>query len=146
VFFDDVADIVVAFVPSGAGPFSRRATGRNVKVWFGDEQRQHYEAQFLSGRQAGLASGGRVLEVGFHAEYPDPLRNVEVLERLAAAERRWRGLLGRDAVLGPFLGRQGWIRLSEVWDDPARDEEGAAVEVAERLARYAEVLEPLRPR
>jgi hypothetical protein len=142
-FFDEVADVVVGFVVPDPAGLARRSTARNVKVWFGDDNREHYEAQFLSAAVAGMDGGGRVLEVGFHAEHPDPVRNTEVVDRLAAAERRWRRRLGAEAVLGPFLGRHGWIRLTELWDGPVEGE-AAAVEVAERLALYIEVVEPLR--
>ena len=61
-FFDELNDALVGLVPDDVGRYSARVTGHNVKVWF-DEEREHYEAQALS--------GGR-FEVGFHAEHRQP--------------------------------------------------------------------------
>jgi hypothetical protein len=143
-FFDDVADILVGFLPAARTGFSHRASARNLKVWFGGDGWEHYEAQFLPAGTAGPGGSGRVLEIGFHAEYPDARRNREVLDRLRASEPRWRRRLGPEVTAGPFLGRKGWTRVSEVWDAPGLGGEEAAVEVAERLAAYVAALEPLR--
>jgi hypothetical protein len=84
------------------------------------------------------------LEIGFHAEHKDKNANDEALNKLAAAEKRWRRELGKDAEVGPFIGYQSgtWRRLSEVWD--ATDDPEIAIDAAERLATYIRTLEPLR--
>jgi hypothetical protein len=143
VFFDQVAEALVGFLPAELAGFASRATGRNVKVWFGPETREHYEVQLVSARLAGR-QGRAVLEVGFHAEHPDAGRNQAVLAKLLAAKPRWRDELGEEPEAGPFLGRSGWRRISEVWDGPALDGPEAAVEAADRLATYIRALEPLR--
>jgi hypothetical protein len=142
-FFDHVAEALVGFLPPGLAEFSSRATGRNLKVWFGSETREHYEVQLVSAHVAGR-QGRAVLEVGFHAEHPDAGRNQTVLGRLVAGEPAWRKELGDEAEPGAFLGRSGWQRLSEVWDGPDLDGPEAAVEAADRLAAYISALEPLR--
>ena len=139
VFFEQVVEALVGFLPPERQPFSSRVSGRNVKVWFGAEAREHYEVQML--RQDGVP----LLEVGFHAEHPDAVRNQEVLSRLAAAERRWRRTLGPEVETGPFLGRAGaWRRASETWEGVELSDLGAAVDAADRLAEYITVFEPLR--
>lgn len=137
-FFDQVVEALVGFLPSERQAFSSRVTGRNLKVWFGTEPREHYEVQILR------RDGAPVLEVGFHAEHPDAAHNREVLDRLRAGERRWRRTLGPDAETGPFLGRTGWSRVSETWGGVDLADPGAAVEAADRLAEYIDALEPLR--
>lgn len=138
-FFEQVAEALVGFLPPERRGFSSRSTGRNLKVWFGPEAREHYEVQILS------HEGSRVLEVGFHAEHPEATRNEEVLGRLLADERRWRKTLGREVEAGRFLGRPGaWRRASEVWDGPDLSAPETAVEAADRLAAYICALEPLR--
>jgi hypothetical protein len=147
-FFEEVAEALVGFLPPEWQGFSSRSTGRNLKVWFGAEAKEHYEVQLLAGER------GRVLEVGFHAEHADGARNDEILERLLAGERRWRRALGPEVVTGRFLGRPGhggspsttaaWRRASEVWDGPDLVGPEAAVEAADRLAAYICVFEPLR--
>lgn len=141
-FFEQIADELVGFLPRGLRGFSHSTTGRNLKVWFGDAVREHYEVQWIP-RVAGRR--GAVLEIGFHAEHPSPERNEEVLAALPPA--RWRRALGRDAEAGAFLGRQkACRRLSEVWEGNGLLSEEAASEAAERLARYIRTLEPLRVR
>ena len=117
-FFDQVAEALVGFLPPEWAEFSSRATGRNLKVWFGSETREHYEVQLLPAQLAGRKGRRAVLEVGFHAEHPDTGRNQAVLAQLAAGEPKWRDELGKEAQAGAFLGRTGWRRLSEVWDGP----------------------------
>jgi hypothetical protein len=134
-FFEEAADALIGFLPAALASFSRRITSANLKVWYGDDTREHYEIQLAGGR----------LEIGFHAEHPDPARNDIVLERLLEREGDWRRSLGRQAEIGPYLGRQAkaWRRVSEVWDDEELDS-GAAVEAADRLAVYIEALEAPR--
>lgn len=126
------------FLPPERGSFSSRATGRNAKVWFGTEAREHYEVQMLS------RDGAPVLEVGFHAEHSDAARSEAVLSRLVSTEPCWRSSLGSEVETGPFLGRGGgWRRASETWDAADLSDLGAAVEAAERLAEYIAAFEPL---
>jgi hypothetical protein len=143
-FFDQVAEALVGFLPPEHGGFSSRASGRNLKVWFGPEAREHYEVQLVSAQVAGLEGRGPVLEVGFHAEHPDAGRNQEVLDRLTAGKRKWGNDLGVEAEAGAFLGRSGWRRISEVWEGPDLGGPETAVEAADRLAVYISALEPLR--
>jgi len=138
-FFEEVVETLVGFLPPDRSRFSSRVTGRNAKVWFGTEPREHYEAQLLR------RDGATVLEIGFHAEHPDPARSDAVLQRILDGERRWRRALGPEVETGPFLGRASpWRRASETWSDADLDDPGTAVEAADRLAAYITALEPLR--
>jgi hypothetical protein len=134
-FFDECADALIGFLPPELSAFSHRATSRNLKVWYGNESREHYEIQVAGGR----------LEIGFHTEHPNPDRNDAVLDGLLADERAWRRALGRDVEAGAYLGRQSatWRRVSEVWDEDA-DDPAAAIEAADRLAAYITAIEPVR--
>ena len=139
VFFEQVVEALVGFLPPERRGFSSRVTGRNAKVWFGAETREHYEVQIL--RRDGVP----VLEIGFHAEHPDAARSEEVLSSLISAEPRWRRSLGPEVETGPFLGRAGgWRRASETWDAADLSDPGTAVEAADRLAEYIATFEPLR--
>ena len=133
-FFEQVIDALVGFLPPEVRGFSWRTSSRNLKVWFGDETREHYEVQLVDDE----------LEIGFHAEYPDPARNDAVLARIVGDEKSWRRNLGRRVETGRYLGRQGpvWRRASECWDGNALLEPGTAVEAAERLAVYITTIEP----
>jgi hypothetical protein len=141
-FFEQVADAVVGFVPPDLGECATRLSSINLKLWFGSDGpnqdgREHYEAQFLSDGQ---------FEIGFHCEHRAVERNEAVLRRLTGHERAWRKLLGPDATPGEFLGMEGgpWRRLSEVVPVPRPLDVEAAMDVADRLATYAEAIEPLR--
>jgi len=136
IFFEQLSDALAGFLPPDLRAYGSTIGSRNVKVWFGEESHEHYEVQSLSSRR---------LEIGFHSEHPVETRNDEVMATLRARERAWRRALGKKAEAGPFLGRQrGWRRLSEVWDGPGLDTDEAAVEAAERLARYIRALERIR--
>jgi hypothetical protein len=136
VFFEQLSDALASFLPPDLRAYGSTIGSRNVKIWYGEESHEHYEVQALSSRK---------LEIGFHAEHPVETQNDQVLATLRARERTWRRALGKDAEAGPFLGRQrGWRRLSEVWDGPGLDTDEAAVEAAERLARYIRALERIR--
>jgi hypothetical protein len=144
--FDDVADVVRGLVPPGLGPVHARARRYGIKVWFGaagSPGKEHYEAQVVGAREV---KGAKVLavEIGFHCEYPRAGDNDAVLARLRAAEKRWRRQLGKEAVMGPFLGRQEtWRRVSETWCDPDLSEPELAFEVGARLTDYISALEPV---
>ena len=101
-------------------------------------RREHYEAQLIR------LDGEVVLEIGFHAEHAKPAENDAAIDRLAAAEGAWRRALGAEPVAGPFLGRQGWTRVSETWTAPGFDDIDEVIEVAARLADYVNTLEPVR--
>lgn len=148
-FFAQVADALPGFLPPAHRDFQYRVGARNCKVWFASWH-EHYEVQAIARaalRAAGIGGTAEALEIGFHAEHPRSDDNDGVLARIAASERAWRKKLGRDPVTGPFVGRREqsdrWRRVSELWDDPRLDEDGAVIEAAERLAAYIRVLEPL---
>jgi hypothetical protein len=144
-YFEQVADALHGFLPPALRSFDSTMSARNLKVWFGADHHEHYEVQELS---RNIRVPGRPrrahLEIGFHAEHPSPGRNDDILGRLRAGEKTWRRSLGRAPEVGPFLGRRDWRRISEVWDGPGLETEEAAVEAAERLARYIRALEKLR--
>ncbi|MGH2759293.1 MAG: hypothetical protein ACRDKJ_06970 [Actinomycetota bacterium] len=135
-FFESVRDALANFLPPKLRGFGSYFTSQNMKLWYDDERKEHYEVQYIARR--------RVLEIGFHTEYSERARNETVLERLLTKEETWRKTLGGSVEAGPFLGAQSgsWRRISEVWDDV--DGPDAAIEAAERLADYIRVLEPLR--
>jgi hypothetical protein len=85
-----------------------------------------------------------VLEIGFHAEHAKPAENDEALALLVADEKAWRRALGKEPVVGAFLGRKGWTRVSETWPAPAFEDIDEVIEVAARLADYVNALEPVR--
>jgi hypothetical protein len=134
-FFDHLDMALRGFLPPALRDFSARRSSANLKVWFGEEEREHYEVQLLR---------GPALEVGFHTEHKDEARNEATLERLLEQEKAWRKVLGPEPDAGPFLGRQSsWRRVSEVWDLPEVEDE-ASIEAAERLADYIRAIEPVR--
>ena len=135
-FFDEVADALVGFLPPHLNQFNSRRSGRNLKVWFGDDGAEHYEVQLAGGR----------LEIGWHAEHRDAGRNDAALAQLTDAEPAWREALGPEPEAGRFLGRFGpvWRRVSEVWDGPGLDGPETAIEAADRLAAYVSALESIR--
>lgn len=138
--FEEVRDALLGSLAPDLGRASTSAHRRGVKVWFEDATREHYEAQLIR------LDGEVVLEIGFHAEHPKPADNEAATSALAASERRWRRALGPDPVLGPFLGRTGWTRVSETWPAPDFDDIDEVIEVAARLADYVNALEPCRRR
>ena len=142
--FDSVASTLPSLVAAATGPWHVRHHRWGLKLWAGAEDevaRLHYELQLLGRRHVPEAKAF-ALEVGFHAELAGEA-NAAVAERLAAAEKTWRKALGEDATLGPFLGQPRWRRLSEVWLDPPIDAADCRFEMAERLATYAAVVQPL---
>jgi hypothetical protein len=143
--FEQVADGLHALVPPDLGPWHQRNHRYGIKVWVGDGRRpavEHLEAQVISPRHVAGASV-LAIEVGFHAEHPDPAANVAALDRLLAAEARWRPELGPAAEAGRFLGTdRGWTRLSETWADPDLGDPDLPFELAARLTDYLVALRP----
>ncbi len=138
-FFELVLDALTGSVARGLGPLRSSVHRRGVKVWFVEPEREHYEAQLVR------VDGEVVLEIGFHAEHAKAPMNEVAIERLVAAEPTWRPLLGDEAVLGEFLGRSTWRRISECWPVPG-SELDAVIEVADRLSDYITAIEPCRRR
>ena len=144
--FDEVAQALRSLLPDDLGPLRTRAHRYGIKVWFGPVKapREHYEAQVISARHVPDATV-LAIEVGFHAENPDPARNAQTLADLAVHEKRWRRALGTEAEAAPFIDdRHGWRRVSETWPDPDLGDPDLAFEVATRLTDYITALEPLR--
>ena len=146
--FDEVAQALRGLLPAELGALQTRAHRYGIKVWFGPAKatKEHYEAQVLGAKHVPEASV-LAIEVGYHAEYPDPEDNEQALAGLQAQEKRWRKGLGSSAVAGPFIDdRHGWRRLSETWPDPDLGDPDLAIELATRLTDYITELEPLRGR
>ena len=145
--FGVVAQALRGLVPDDLGELHVRAHRYGVKVWFGDADkptREHYEAQVIGAKHVPEASV-LAIEVGFHAENPDPTLNEHALALLGKQEKRWRKGLGPEPVAGPFIDdRRGWQRLSETWPDPDLGDPDLALEIAGRLTDYITALEPLR--
>ena len=143
--FEEVGDVVLGLVPRDLGVPRSRARRYGIKVWFGPAEptREHYEAQVIGSDHVPEAATLAV-EVGFHAEHPRLADNDAIIARLAAVEKRWRDIVGGEAVTGPFLGRaDSWRRISETWADPDLDDPGLAFELGTRLTDYITALEPL---
>lgn len=146
-FFDEIADALVGFLPRDLRAFASRRGTRNLKVWYGEDAREHYEVQIVS--TAALTASQRrgrrpVVEIGFHSEHPRPEENEAALARIAPGALR--RALGPNAQRGTFLGSRrtaAWRRISEVWPEADADAE-TAVEAAERLAAYIRAIEPVR--
>jgi hypothetical protein len=148
LLFDEVGDALLGMVPPDLGAMHRRAHRYGIKVWFGSDtpSREHYEAQVI-GPDAVTGAKVLALEIGFHSEYPKPDDNDDVIAHLAGAEKRWRTVVGKEAVVGPFLGRADhWRRVSETWPDPDLSDPELAVELAARLTDYITAIEPVRRR
>jgi hypothetical protein len=142
-FFERVADVLRGLVPDELGPYGHKAHGYGIKVWFGAAPaREHYEAQYIRRRDVD-GGDGWVIEVGFHAEHPKVEANEAVLAALLAGRKQWRRTLGDEAEAGPFVGRDSWRRLSEVWLDGDIGGADGELEVAGRLTDYITALEPV---
>jgi hypothetical protein len=140
-FFQHVLDAFEGFVDDELGEPQSSWHRRGLKVWFGTTDgsaaREHYEAQLIRN------DGDYALEIGFHAEYRTEPENQAALDRLGGRPS-WRKALGQDAEAGPFLGNNGWRRISEVWETPDPDDPESSIEIAARLADYVDAIEPLR--
>lgn len=145
--FEQVADALRALVPAELGELRTHERRWGLKAWFDADEcpREHYEAQVISPKHVADASV-LAIEVGFHAEHPKEPDNEAALVPIEAGEAAWRDALGPDAVSGPFLGRSGWLRVSETWADPDLSDPEICFEIADRLATYIEAIEPLRDR
>lgn len=146
-FFHDALDALVGFLPDDLGSFEARIHHRGLKIWFGDNRREHYEAQVVGRFSHGEEEVfGHAIEIGFHTEHGDPAYNADVVGHFLAHEKAWRKQLGAEAEVGFFVGDQSetWQRLSEFWTAPEIDEPDAAIEAADRLATYIAALEPVR--
>ena len=143
--FDEVADALRGMVPPELGELRYRAHRYGIKAWFGtrDAPREHYEAQVI-GKEHVKAAKVLGIEVGFHAEHAKKAENEAVVAHLAAAEKRWRKTVGKEAVIGGFLGRsETWRRVSETWPDPDMSDPELAIEIAACLTDYMTALEPV---
>lgn len=145
LLFDGVAEACRAMTPAELGQVHVRSHRYGVKAWFGSPTptKEHYEAQVIGVHHV---PGAEVLalEVGFHAEYPQPAENEVVIDRLLSSESIWRADLGDDVVVGEFLGRDSWRRASETWPDPDLDDEELVLDLATRLVDYFTAIEPIR--
>ena len=145
--FEEVADALRGAAPDGLGELHCNYHRYGIKVWVGTSQkapREHYEAQVI-GRQHVPEAKAIAIEVGFHAEHADAADNDGVISALTRGERSWRKQLGKEAVVGDFLGRSGsWRRVSEVWADPDLHDPELVFELAARLVEYVMALEPYR--
>jgi hypothetical protein len=144
--FDEVAQALRGLLSPDLGELQTRAHRYGIKVWFGGVKppREHYEAQVVGAKHVPTAEV-LAIEVGYHAEHPDPAANTSALAGLTANEKRWRKALGPEAEAAPFIAdRNGWQRLSETWADPDLGDPDLAFEVAARLTDYITALEPLR--
>jgi hypothetical protein len=141
-FYEQVADALTGFLPPSLRDFQWYRTSANLKLWYGEEGREHYEAQIV---KIGPKKVDLGLEIGFHAEHKDVARNDGVLSGLVGAEKRWRTDLGKEPEIGDFIGHQSkvWRRISEVWTG-VTDDPFVAVDAAERLAVYITSFEPIR--
>lgn len=143
--FEQVGEALRSLVPAELGPVHQRSHRYGVKAWFGGDRptRLHYEAQVVGARHVPEAEV-LAIEVGFHAEHPRVEDNEAALARLVAGERSWRKVLGREVVVGPFLGRpDDWRRASETWVDPDLDDPELPMELSTRLVDYVVAFEPL---
>lgn len=148
-FFSTVADALWGFLPPELQGYQQQHAAHNLKIWYGSVH-EHYEVQRVSRavlRATGERTGDGALEVGFHAEHPVTPVNEDVVTLLTAKEETWRRALGKEPFLGGFVGRpeirDRWRRISELWIDISLDEDGAAIEAAERLADYIRAIEPI---
>jgi hypothetical protein len=144
--FEAVGALLPGMIPDGLGDVRQYAHRYGIKVWFDTEKptREHYEAQVVGAKEV---AGAKVLaiEVGFHAENTKEADNETALAKLMSAEKKWRKVVGPEAVGGVFLGRaEHWRRISETWPDPDLDDPDLPFEIAARLTDYISALEPLR--
>ena len=144
--FDEVGEALRGLLPEELGPVRTKHHRYGIKVWFGPAKptREYYEAQVIGAKHVPEATV-LAIKVCFHAEHRDPAENERAVARVLAGEKRWRKVLGAEAVAGPFIDdRHGWRRVSETWADPDLGDPGFPMELAARLTDYVTALEPLR--
>lgn len=143
--FEEVGEVVRGLVPRELGELRQRSHKYGVKVWFDTEKptREHYEAQVIGKRYVPDAAV-LAIELGFHAENSKVVDNEAVIATLLQRERKWRRTLGQEAVVGEFLGRDTWRRISETWPDPDLGDPELVLELGTRLTDYICAIEPLR--
>jgi hypothetical protein len=143
--FEEVGEVVRGLVPRDFGTMRQRAHKYGVKVWFDTEKptKEHFEAQVIGKRYVPEAAV-LAIELGFHAEHPKAVDNEAVIAGLLKRERTWRKTLGTEAVVGEFLGRDTWRRISETWPDPDLSDPDLVLELGTRLTDYITCIEPLR--
>jgi hypothetical protein len=144
--FEEVGDALRGMLPPDLGELRLRVRRYGIKVWFDavEPPREHYEAQVI-GADAVKEAKILALEIGFHAEHSKAGDNTTVITHLLEQEKQWRPVVGRAAVVGPFLGRaKSWKRVSETWPDPDLGDPELAIELAALLADYITGLEPAR--
>lgn len=146
IFFEEIAEALIGFLPRDLRAFESRRGGRNLKIWY-EDPREHYEVQIVSAgavRPRNRRGRGPVIEIGFHAEHPAAEANEATLAEISAVSLRKS--LGTAPERGDFFGARqtaAWRRISEVWTDGTADPD-TAIEAAERLASYIRAIEPLR--
>ncbi len=145
--FEQVSDLVRAMAPDEFGELRIRPNRRGLKLWFGPEKppREHYEAQLLPRRYVD-GEQGHAIEIGFHAENPEPAKNQATIDHLQTTEKKWRELIGPEAEVGVFYGADDWRRISEAWLDEDLDEPELPFEIASRVIDYVSAIEPARAR
>jgi hypothetical protein len=142
--FEDVADALRGQQLPELGALQCTYHRYGIKVWPGPATkapREHYEAQVI-GRQYAPQAATLAIEVGFHSEHPQEAYNEAVVSKLVKSERSWRRQLGGEVIVGTFLGREHWRRVSEVWPDPDMSDPELIFELADRLMNYVSALEP----
>jgi hypothetical protein len=122
-----------ALLPDELRDFEERYQGALAKAYYGDPS-QHYEVWL---RRA----AGRV-ELGLHFESRDRAANARMLEWFAD-ELGWiKAELGERTEAEPW--DRGWTRVHQTLPIPEPLSAGFQAELAARLARMIELLEPLR--
>ncbi|MGH2731394.1 MAG: hypothetical protein ACRDJG_00300 [Actinomycetota bacterium] len=147
-FFDQIDDELRGLLGPGLSGYRCVRTGGLIKLWF-DDPASHFEAQRISARSA--PEGKPVMEVGLHLEHSSARMNDRILEWLLERRETWSAALPR-AEAGPAFGPRSarWRRLSELLDDEGADQAFGGLddpdfagEIAERLAHYVRILQPL---
>jgi hypothetical protein len=120
-------------LPEELRDFHERFHGSLAKAYY-DDASQHYELWF---RRA----AGRV-ELGLHFESRDAAANARMLDWFAEALGLIKAELGERTEAERW--DRGWTRVHQTLSLPERLSPEFADELAQRLARFIELLEPLR--
>ena len=143
--FEAVAEGCRSLVPTHLGVLRLRPRAYGIKAWIGPAEppRAHFEAQVVGAKHVPDADH-LALEIGFHLEHRTLEQNDAVLAELLRQERRWRKVLGDQAVAGPFIGRpEDWRRISELWIDPDLGDPELSTELSLALTDYICAIQPL---